>query len=129
LSPKLLKFAVMAMLFVVVTLQSLVPLQPPLQPEKTDPDSGIAFNETRLPLITVVEQVVPQSIPVVVLETLPLPCFDTVTVTAFRMNFAVHILLAFIVTEPSLQSVSPVHPANLEFAPATGDNVITLPDA
>jgi hypothetical protein len=45
----------------------------PLQPAKTDPAAGMAFKVTMTPLLTVVEQVVPQLIPTGELVTVPLP--------------------------------------------------------
>jgi hypothetical protein len=52
-----------------------------------------------------------------------------VIVTALREKLAVHALAAFMVTEPSLQSASPVQPVNFEFAAGTGVNVTTFPAA
>ena len=48
-------------------------------------------------------------------------------VTTFRTNLAVHVLLPLRVTDPSLQSASPVQPANFELAAGTGVKVITFP--
>jgi hypothetical protein len=56
-----------------------------------------------------------------------LPFFATDIVTALRANFAVHVLPAFMVTEPSLQSASPDQPVNFEFAAGKGVNVTTFP--
>jgi hypothetical protein len=122
------KFAVTVVLDDNVTLQSAVPVHALLQPEKTNPGSAVARNDTVLPAVTVDEQAAPQSIPEVALATLPLPRLDTDRVTTAISNFAVQVLLLYIVTEPSAQSVSPVHPANFEFAAAMGVNVTTRPE-
>jgi hypothetical protein len=111
-----------------VTLQSPVPVHPPLQPAKTKPASGVARNDTVAPAAKLLEQVVPQVTPDGVLMTVPLPFFDTESVTALMANFAVQVLFAFIVTEPSEQSASPVHPANLEFVAGTGVKITIFPD-
>ena len=43
---------------------------------------------------------------------------ETVLVTGWRLKVAVQFFPAFIVSEPSLQSVSPVHPAKTDPEPA-----------
>ncbi len=70
----------------------------------------------------------PQVIPAGALVTVPLPVFATVRVAVFRLNFAVHVLLAFMVTEPSEQSVSPVQPENLELAAGIAVSVTETPE-
>ncbi len=45
----------------------------PLQPVKVEPDAGVAVRATTVPLLKVVEQVVPQLMPAGELVTVPLP--------------------------------------------------------
>ena len=112
-----------------VTVQSTVPEHPPLQFVKMNPGSAVARNVTFAPVATSEEQVEPQSIPADALAMLPRPFFVTMIVAILRANFAVQLRVAFIVTEPSEQSASPVHPANVEFAAGIAVNVTTCPDA
>ena len=46
-----------------------------------------------------------------------------------RLKFAVHVLLAFMVTELSAQSASPLQPVKTELAPGAADSVTTAPSA
>ena len=105
------KFAVTVVFEDSVRVQSAVPVQPPLQPENVKPASAVARNDTALPATKLKEQVVPQLIPAGVLVTVPLPVFETVRLTRFRVNDAVQVLFASMVTEPLAQS--PVHDLNL----------------
>ena len=61
--------------------------------------------------------------------TVPFPVLETDSVTTLMAKFAVHFLFAFIVTTLSVQSVFPVQPVNLEFAPGIGVKVTALPFA
>ena len=54
-------------------LHGPVPLQPPDQPLKTDPDDGVAVRVTSFAVGKVDEQVVPQSTPAGLLVTVPAP--------------------------------------------------------
>src|SRR5215471_5897565 len=66
---------------VIVTLpsrQSASPLQPP----NVDPGAGVAVSVKTCPGVNVVVHVVPQSIPVGLLDTVPLPVPDLVKVSA-----------------------------------------------
>ena len=110
-----------------VNLQSAVPVQPPLQPANAKPASGVAFNVTAVPATKLKEQTAPQLTPEGVLVTVPLPVFETETLTVLRENVAVQPLLAFIVTEPSVQSACPVHALNLELAAGFGVKVTVCP--
>jgi hypothetical protein len=82
---------------------------------------------TTLPSTTLCEQALPQSIPAEVPTTFPFPFFETDIVADFNAKLAAHVLPAFMVTEPSLQSVSPVQPVNFEFAAGIGVSVTTFP--
>jgi hypothetical protein len=72
--------------------------------------------------------VIPQLIPDGVLETLPLPTFVTVSIALVWAKFAVQLLLAFIVTDPSVQSASPVQRVKTEPVAGIGVKLITIPD-
>ena len=111
-----------------IKLQSPVPVHAPLQPAKTKLASGVARSDTVAPAANVLEQLVPQLMPEGALATVPLPFFETERVTVLRANFAVQVLLAFTVTEPSEQSASPVHPVNFELAAGIGVKVTIFPD-
>ena len=62
-----------------------------------------------------------------VLVTVPLPVFETARLIVLRVNVAVQVLLASIVTEPSEQSACPVQALNLEFAAGFGVKVTICP--
>src|SRR6266498_2733507 len=96
----------------------------PLQPEKTEPGSGVAMRVTEVPLAKFAEQVVLQLIPAGPLVTTPLPVPAAVAVatmltvslgvwTVIGVKVAVQVLFVFIVTEPSTQSAWPLHPENV----------------
>ena len=111
----------------IVTVQSPLPAHAPLHPVKTKFGSAVACKVTDVPAARLREQAAPQSIPGDPLMTFPLPFLTTVMVTVLRSNFAVQVLPAFMVTEPSPQSASPVQPANLEFGAGMGVRTTTLP--
>jgi hypothetical protein len=52
---------------------------------------------------------------------------ETLLVTGWTLNVAVQLFATFIVTEPSVQSVSPDHPANTDPDAGLGVNVTTVP--
>jgi hypothetical protein len=89
----------------------------------------VAFNVTAVPATKLKEQTAPQLTPEGVLVTVPLPVFETETLTVLRENVAVQPLLAFIVTEPSVQSACPVHALNLELAAGFGVKATMTPEA
>jgi hypothetical protein len=64
-----------------------------------------------------------------ILATVPLPVFETERFTVLRENVAVQLLLAFSVTEPSVQSECPVHDLNLELAAGFGVKATMTPEA
>ena len=73
-------------------------------------------------------QVAPQSIPAGFEPTVPLPAPALVTVRVRDWaKVAVQDRAAFIVTDPSEQSVSPLHPAKAEPAFATALKATTVP--
>ena len=57
----------------IVTTQSAVPVQAPLQPVKLEPGAGLAVRVTALPRVTDSEQAVPQLMPAGVLSIVPEP--------------------------------------------------------
>ncbi len=117
----------------IVTLPS-VQSASPLHPANVEPDAGAGMSVTEVPSSYISVQSLPQLIPVGLVVTVPepVPVFDTVRVkvaSGFRSNVAVQVRAAFIVTWPSLQSASPVHPANIDPALAVGVSVTTVPSA
>jgi hypothetical protein len=87
----------------------------------------VAFNVTAVPATKLKEHPVPQLMPEGVLVTVPLPVFETARLIVLRVNVAVQVLLASIVTEPSEQSACPVQALNLEFAAGFGVKVTICP--
>ena len=69
-SSPLLKVAVHVLLASMVTAPLAQPV--PLQPAKVEPAEAVAIKVTRVPLLKVAEQVLPQLMPVGVLVTVPL---------------------------------------------------------
>jgi hypothetical protein len=57
----------------------VVPLHPPLKPEKLNPEAGVAVKLMLVPLLKLAVQVIGQLIPDGLLVTLPLPVTVTVT--------------------------------------------------
>ena len=84
----LVKVAVQVLLASMVTAPLAQPV--PLQPVKVEPAEAVAIKVTRVPLLKVAEQVLPQLMPVGVLVTVPLPVpllvtvFTTLTVSVAR---------------------------------------------
>jgi hypothetical protein len=110
--PELLKVAVQAMLPVIVKLPAVQLLD---QPANVEPEAGVAVNVTAVPLLRVVEQVLPQLIPAGLLVTVPLPVPRRFTVKLYvviKLNTAVQLILPFTVTVPLLQAV-PDQPAKV----------------
>jgi hypothetical protein len=117
------------MLLVTVTLPS-VQSALPVQPAKLEPEAGLAVNVTTAPLLRVVAQVLPQLIAPRLLVTVPVPVPARVTVSVYvlmRLNTAVHVMLAFIVTLPSVQSALPDQLAKVEPVAGAAVNFTTLP--
>ena len=118
------------MLPVMVTLPAAVQL--PDQPANVDPEAGVALNVTAVPLLSVAEQELPQLIAVglLVLVTVPVPVPARFTVSVYvviRLNTAVQLMLAFIVTLPSLQSAFPDQLAKVEPLAGAAISFTTLP--
>lgn len=124
---ELLNVAVQPMLPVIVTVPAVVQL--PDQPPNVEPDAGAAVNVTVVPLLSVVEQVLPQLIPVGLLVTVPVPVPARLTVSVYavmRLNTAVQLMLAFIVTLPLVQAV-PDQPVNVEPLAGVGVRLTSVP--
>jgi hypothetical protein len=116
------------MLPVIVTLPAAVQL--PVQPANVEPEAGIAVKVMAVPLLSVVEQVLPQLIPVGLLVTVPVPVPARFTVSVYvvmRLNTAVQVMSAFIVTVPSLQSALPDQLAKLEPLAGAAVNFTMVP--
>jgi hypothetical protein len=116
------------MLPVIVTVPAVVQL--PDQPENVDPEAGVAVKVTAVLLLRIVVQVLPQLIPAGLLVTVPVPVPARVTVSVYvlmRLNTAVHVMLAFIVTLPSVQSALPDQLAKVEPVAGAAVNFTTLP--
>jgi hypothetical protein len=104
----------------------------PVQPENAEPAEGVAVSATVSPAAKGALHVAPQLIPAGLLVTVPLPvpAFAMVNVLgAAVLNVAVQLRLADSVTLPSLQSASPVQPANVDPAVGVAVNVTTCPTA
>jgi len=76
-----LKVAVTDVFFVRDTVQPAVPLQAPPQPEKLDPDAGLAVRVIFVPELKFAVQVFPQLMPDGLLLTLPVPDPESCTVS------------------------------------------------
>jgi len=116
------------MLPVIVTLP--VAVQLPDQPANVEPEADVAVKVTAVPLLSVVEQELPQLIPVGLLVTVPVPVPARLTVSVYavmRLNTAVQLMLAFIVTLPSVQSALPNQLAKVEPVAGAAVNFTTLP--
>ena len=118
--------------FIVISLAQPVPLQP----AKVDPVSGAAVKVTRVPLLYVPEQVLPQLMPAGLLVTVPLPVPDFViervkVCGACGLKVAVQVLLAFIVTEivtePVVVQPVPLQPAKVEPVAGVAVKVTEVP--
>jgi hypothetical protein len=74
------------------------------------------------------EHEVPQLIPDGLLVTVPLPYLTTLRVAVSSLKFAVQDLLPPMVTTPSRQSESPLHPVKIEPGDGTELRETTVPD-
>ena len=107
-----------------------VAVQLPDQPANVEPAAGVAVKVTAVPLLKVVEQVLPQLIPVGLLVTLPVPVPARFTVSVYaviRLNTAVQLMLPLIVTLPSLQSAWPDQLAKVEPLAGVAVNFTSVP--
>ena len=116
------------MLPVIVTLPAAVQL--PDQPANVEPEAAVATRLTFVPLLRLAVHALPQLIPVGLLVTVPVPVPTRLTESVYvlmRLNTAVHVMLAFIVTLPSLQSALPDQLAKVEPLAGAAVNFTTLP--
>jgi hypothetical protein len=103
------------------TVQAPVPAQAPLQPVKVEPVAGVAVRVRFVPEVKLALQVLPQSIPVglEVTAPVPVPLFATVRVKLCRVNVAVTLLAASIGTlHVPVPEQAPLQPVKVE--PAVG---------
>jgi hypothetical protein len=124
-----LKFAVHDLLPVIVTDPS-TQSESPNHPENLDPTAATGVRVTTCPLLKLATHVPPQLIPegLEVTVPLPLPVLVNVRLNCWVvLNVAVQLLLAFIVTEPSLQSELPLQPAKVEPLAGLAVSVTTCP--
>jgi hypothetical protein len=126
------KVAVTSLAASMVSVQTPVPLQPPLQPIKRESAAGAAARMTTVFLRYVSEQSDPQSIPEGLLATVPLPEPDLLTVKSYvlgiKVKVAITILAADIVTvQVPVPVQSPLQPVNNESPAGTADKVILVP--
>src|SRR5439155_877277 len=98
-----------------VTVQVLVPVQAPLQPEKKKPVPGAAVRVTTVPVVNEAEHVPPQEIPAGELVTVPVPALVTVSAKDGNAKVAVTARAALIVR---MQVV--LAPVQLAVQPAPG---------
>ena len=108
------KLAVTVVAAFMVTVQVPVPLHPPpLQPVKREFPFGVAVKVTLVPLVKLVLQVLPQSIPagLEVTEPVPVPLLVTVKAQLTSVKVAVTDCAAFMVT---VQVPVPLQPPPLQ---------------
>jgi hypothetical protein len=100
-------------------------------PAETDPLSGVEPRVTVVPLVTVPEQVLPQSIPGPVTVPVPHPPLRMVSVLYTRAKLAVTFLLSFIVTVQLFPLVlsHPSQPVNDELVLGVAVRVTAVPPA
>ena len=115
----------------IVTLQSPVPEQAPVQPLKLEPALGEAESDTIVPAVKGALQAAPQKMPAGVEVTVPLPSasFTTSRSNVAGENVAVTVCAALIVR---VHAPVPVHapdqPANVEDASGVAVSVTRVPD-
>ena len=100
------------------THEGFRPPQSPLQPPKADPAAGEAESETCVPDVKLWVQSVGQAMPAGLLETLPLPPPERVTVSVHgeheKCAVTVTLVLNRIVHVAPFAAVQPVHPSNFQ---------------
>ena len=123
-----LKVAVTDAAAFIVTVQVLVPVQAPLQPEKKKPVPGAAVRVTTAPLVNEAEHVAPQEIPAGELVTVPVPALVTVSAKDGNAKVAVTARTALIVTVQVLVPVqAPLQPVKIDPAAGAAVSVTTVP--
>ncbi len=113
-----------------VNEQVPVPVQvPPLQPEKTKPEAGVAVSVTVVPELKLTEQLVVQLMPAGLLTTVPEPLIVRFTGNGASVKLAATDCAALIVTthDPVPEQPPPVHPVNTDPAAALAFSVTAVP--
>jgi hypothetical protein len=119
----------------IVTWHVPVPMQAPLQPEKTDPDAGVAVSVTAVLVVKLNAQLDPQSMPAGADVTVPdpAPAFATVSAKVFAgatPNAAVTLFAASIVTSQApVPEHAPLHPENTDPGAARAVSATAVPSA
>jgi len=102
-----------------VTWHDPVPEHAPPHPANTEPGLAIAVNWTTVPLAKLKLQACPQLMPAGLLETVPVPVPEGVTVSAkplLVLKVAVTDFAALTVTwQAPVPEQAPLHPAKVEF--------------
>jgi hypothetical protein len=113
------KLAVTAVGAARVTTQVPVPVQPPLQPAKTEPAAGVAVSVTVLPAEYEAEHALPQLIPAGLLVTVPVPAPPLVTVSeTFGVKVTLRLRLALLPAASRAVTVSVFVPGCRTMPPA-----------
>jgi hypothetical protein len=115
--------------FIVTVQEAPVALSQPDQLVKSESTAGVAVSVTEVLTLYVSEQSVPQLIPVGLLVTVPFPVFVTVKAKFLRVNVAVTVFAASIVTTqlPVAAVQAPLQPVKIEIPLAAAVNVTCVP--
>lgn len=104
-----------------VTAQDPAPLQAPPQPTKVEPESGIAWRVTMLPLVKLAPHVVPQLMPAGLEATIPVPLPFFVTPSEYVLGVATVAKVAATLRAAVIATVqlpvpvhAPLQPVNVE---------------
>ena len=119
--------------FIVNVQVGLLPLQPPVHAVNIELAPAVSVSVTGVPLAKLALQVAPQLIPAGLLEIVPVPVPARLTVSTLVVALALKVAatcwlaLSVNVQEGLLPLQPPVHPVNVEFAPAVSVSVTEVP--
>ena len=114
----------------IITVQSPVPVQSPVQPAKVEPVAAVAVRVTLLPYEKLAPHVPPQSIPAGLLVTVPdpVPAFVTLRAKGCRVKVAVTLRAAVMATmQLPVPVQSPPQPMKVEPVVGVAVRVTLLP--